>query len=408
MKILVISYYYPPCNSIASERTNSFVKFLINKGIDIKIITRHWEGDEKKWEDYLVTNNTPIKKVKKNDLLEEIFIPYNKKKSTKFNSLLNLLRGYPSLDIDVSQFSKTIDSIVKRWKPNYIFTSAPPLSLANLTYWKARKHKTPYLLDFRDFENDFLLNKYKKFPIKRILFFHLRTRLIKNSLKNAYLISSITPPITDYFLKFNKNTITVTNGYEPEEFNTVNNSSTVNSHNFILSLIGTIYPNQEYDSLHQIFNQFVKYKKDVIINFIGAKSISIVDEDIRRVLPNDKINITDRIDRISALKYMNKSNILFYYGWKGHEGIYSGKIFEYLGARKNILIHPSDNDVLEKVIKSTNTGLITDSKRDVIEFLESKYNEWKKSKKLSYYGIEDEIIKYTRQFQFLKIYNKIK
>jgi len=50
-KILVISYFYPPCNLTASQRTESWAKYLHNSGFYPIIITRKWEKHVKSFDD---------------------------------------------------------------------------------------------------------------------------------------------------------------------------------------------------------------------------------------------------------------------------------------------------------------------------------------------------------------------
>lgn len=59
---------------------------------------------------------------------------------------------------------------------------------------------------------------------------------------------------------------------------------------------------------------------------------------INAAIPAANLLITNRIDRLEALSMSARSYVLYYIGWKGYRGIYSGKIFEYLGLQRNILL----------------------------------------------------------------------
>jgi hypothetical protein len=45
-KVLIISYFYPPCNLTASQRLGNWVKYLPEYGIKPIVVTRFWEGNE--------------------------------------------------------------------------------------------------------------------------------------------------------------------------------------------------------------------------------------------------------------------------------------------------------------------------------------------------------------------------
>ena len=76
-----------------------------------------------------------------------------------------------------------------------------------------------------------------------------------------------------------------------------------------------------------------------------------------------------------------------------------GKIFDYLGARKNIIIAPSDNDVMEKLVKETGAGITADSVGEFVHALEGLYREWKESGTIRYKGKQEAIEYYTRENQ---------
>ena len=52
-KILVIAYYYPPCRGVASFRPQSWTSDFPKHGFSPTVITRHWNGNENVWTDYL-------------------------------------------------------------------------------------------------------------------------------------------------------------------------------------------------------------------------------------------------------------------------------------------------------------------------------------------------------------------
>ena len=89
-------------------------------------------------------------------------------------------------------------------------------------------------------------------------------------------------------------------------------------------------------------------------------------------------------------------------GWKGWKGIYSGKIFEYLGAKKNILIAPNDGDVLEKLINYTNSGKLANTPQEMTAILSNWYSQWKRHE-IEYHGIDKRINEFTRESQAEKV-----
>ena len=135
------------------------------------------------------------------------------------------------------------------------------------------------------------------------------------------------------------------------------------------------------------------------LRFIGTGVIEEVSNIIKRELPADITVISKRVPQIDAVKAMLDSDVLFYPGWKGYRGMVSGKIFEYLAAKRNILIAPSDEDVIERLLKETGAGKTANSINEFVRVLDRWYNEWKRIGVLQYNGLDQNIRRYSRERQ---------
>ena len=90
-------------------------------------------------------------------------------------------------------------------------------------------------------------------------------------------------------------------------------------------------------------------------------------------------------------------------GWKGYTGILSGKIFDYLGVKRPILLAPSDNDVIEQLLKYTQAGFVANEPHEVAEKLEELYIKWVKKHVVEYKGIDMKVKEFTRESQAKKL-----
>lgn len=105
MKILIIAYYYPPCVGIAANRPAAFAEnFSIEN--EVKVITRHWTGNENQWMDYLISNDTPKQNEHVSERLEVIRLPYREKlrKNNSVKTLWDTFSGKVDSEIDSMQF----------------------------------------------------------------------------------------------------------------------------------------------------------------------------------------------------------------------------------------------------------------------------------------------------------------
>lgn len=410
MKIVIISFYYPPCQGVASWRIQAMANTLCNYGYNIEVLTRSWGGNENGWDDYLEPN-TERKTIQESKNLKISHLPFNTLNNKhhplvqKAIILSKWMKGNFQTEQDFTREAETYLNQLK-YKPNLIISSSFPLNVHNLNYRFSLKNNIPYILDFRDTWNNEDLNIHQTKKLSRLIEDFFRRKYIKKWIANSKAYTTISDVFITHFqkeLKININhpNASIYNGFEKAILQKKRREENVET--FTISIVGTIYPKQDITFMLDGFKSFLKDKNNVIINFIGVTAIRKVAEEIKQVLPSKKINITDRIPRSEALKYGQKSHVLYYIGWKGYKGVYSGKIFEYLAHKRNILIAPGDEDVLDQLLNRTKTGKSASTIKEMVSILEKWFQEWQTKKQLEYHGLESEIQKFTRENQFKKL-----
>jgi spore maturation protein CgeB len=79
-------------------------------------------------------------------------------------------------------------------------------------------------------------------------------------------------------------------------------------------------------------------------------------------------------------------------------GVYSGKIFEYLGARRPILsTGGSRNDVVAGLLNETKAGIGASTVEDIKNALKELSHEYKMKGEIAFSGEEAKINKYTHR-----------
>lgn len=411
-KVLILSYYFPPCNFIGANRPKSWVENFAAYGLYPTVVTRHWSGNENLWTDYHADNDKNVE-IEKHPSHTVIRLPYVQnirspfiRKVLKVRILSKIYHLYLNVsgqlhsEVNGRQcFRKFLFGHLKNHKYDCIIVTTPPLNLVRLGHELKETFDIPWVADFRDLWDNHLLNSgYKRSVRDKLLNIIIEWHL-KRWLKNVNLCISVSQPLTEMLGKVTLSpTLAVTNGFEKNLFAEIGKTELSK---FTVTLIGTLYPAQKPDVLFKGINLFLSDKKPekVVFNFIGTAAIPSVEKIIKERLPESFIQVTGRISREKALWYTVNSHVLFYAGWTGYRGIYSTKIFEYLGSGNNILISPGDNDVIDQLIKTTRAGKIGNSELEVRDILEAWYKEWEEKGCLKYSGIKPEIQKYTRENQ---------
>ena len=424
-KILIIAHFFEPCNVIAAHRPKSWAKTLVQAGHEVEVITRHWDGTEKNWDEYLGENLSPVKEVMHPDGYKIIYHPFKKsffqrlndhkliKPSKLFRFAVELkahLLGRIDYDRDAySNYYPFLNQLFSRQKFDVVISTSGPYISLKLASFLKKKHNFIWFADFRDVWNNELLKSNPKDQLRRnrIRFFFHQFH-IKSWLKRVDFILSCSEGFDPVFKSIapNKEVIMVKNGFESKLYE---NYEAQALSKFTILCLGTLYQEQDKKHFFEAVKNLIKERgtDDIEIKFIGAKINPAVAQEITDNIDSKVLVLTDFVDRKIALQETINAHLLFYPVWTGYKGIYSGKIFEYLGSKRNILVLPKDHSVLDNLLEQTNAGRSFDSVPQCSDHLVQLFDEWKKNGKVLYHGKLEEIEQYTRESQSQIVANKI-
>ena len=434
IKALIISYHYPPMNVIASRRAEAYSDFLHKHGIHPTVVTHRWEVLENQSN----KNGKPKWKVwdRGNEVVYEDFKTYKVIRIPRYQSTLgkvvSITRGFPllnkSLDLalwksghldinDVDSYFNIRDFLWQHLKNNsydIVIAIFTPHNHIRLGYEIKKKFKIPFVADYRDLWDNDLLHKTGveiKASFGRKIFNNISLRFHRRWLRKSLFYTAVSQPIVNKISNLCNipSGYCIKNGYEANIFFKLERNQT---EKFIILHGGTIYSAQELSGfisgLRLFYNNLeVKERQQVSIIFLAIKNQDKQNE-ITEALPELYINFIKRVPREEAIQLMKDASILFYPSWTTHNGIYSGKIFEYLGVQNNILVIPSDHDVVEELINHTNSGLATDDPKVMYRYLLSNFRHWQKDNQANYKGKPEVIKQYSRESQVGKMATLIK
>ena len=411
-RIALITYLYgEKSNSVSGLRTESWARAFAAAGIEVTVFTRDWEYIKNiKAGVHQDSSELTERSILESGKLRIFCLPYKKPWAPssllfqKIHSSFLALTGRYGAEADITQWYDAIADEHNKKPFTHFITSSHPFSSLILMQ-RLQKHFSDCitLVDFRDYININLLNPSIKFSLFSKLIIKAQQKWITHYAKNIDLITTASESISEKFEKVHgcKNVTTIYNGFEAALFDNI--EETKQNNLFNVSLIGTLYSYQDINFMLEGLVGFFKQHNaadDIMINFIGVDYYPQISRQISDKLAayKNRYNITERIERSNAISIMKNSAVLFYVGWKGWKGIYSGKIFEYLGAKRNILIAPNDGDVLERLINYTNSGKLANTPEEMTTILSNWYSQWKKNE-MEYNGIEERINEFTRESQ---------
>ncbi|QNM85924.1 glycosyltransferase family 4 protein [Polaribacter pectinis] len=370
MKVLIITYYWPPAGGSGVQRWLKFVKYLQDFGIEPIVYTVDSANYPK--EDNSLLNEVPKNvKVLKQPIWEPTDLLFWKKKNASKDGISNVSKGgflsfirgnffIPDPKIFwVKPSVKYLQKYISENKIDTIISTGPPHSMHLIAEKLHQKNNLKWIADFRDpwtslyYNEDFKLGNSAKKKNKK-----LETAV----LKNADCVITVSNSLKKEFNKIAKNVEVITNGFDDE----VLKSNKVNlDDKFTISYIGLL-PKQSnpkilFRVLEKLCRKNSELKNDLQLNFIGDISDEVKHEiDKANLIKNT--NFVGYVSHKKAIEYQQKAQVLLLLipDVKNNKGILTGKLFEYLTAKRPILaIGPEDGD-LQEILKNTNSGFVID------------------------------------------------
>lgn len=375
MKVLIITYYWPPAGGSGVQRWLKFVKYLQGFGITPVVYTV--ENPDYALEDASLQSDIP----KGIEVLRHpIWEPYalanilNKGKAKQTSA--GFISSKQSLFAKLSTYIRAnyfIPDARKFWiKPSLRFlekylienpvdaviSTGPPHSTHLIGLGLQEKLGVSWVADFRDPWTD--IDYFHQLPLtKRGLKKHSTQEALVVSKADLVLVVGTT--MRQMLLKYNKNIAVVTNGYDGQ----IDKESVALDARFSITHIGLMNearnPYALWKVLSELCDELPGFAKDLEIKLIGKTDASVQHSIAAEGLVGC-VNELGYIPHDQVHQYQKSSQILLLAVNKvpSAKGIITGKIFEYLLAKRPIVaIGPEDGD-LAAILKETHAGDIFD------------------------------------------------
>ena len=394
VRILIISYFFPPFNIIGAVRVGKIAKYLDKLGHEVKVISAKNQplqeslpleiSEEKviytKW----ISINKPVKKVFR-DIDSIVYSPARKSEKKfapnfweKMIKIYRTLFYFPDCQIGWYPFArKASGEVVREWKPDLIYSSAPPFTSLIVAYSVAQKHNIPWVAELRDLwvDNAYYENHYLK--CRKVVEAKLES-LILSAASGFVTVSE--PFAQTLETKYKKPVATILNGFDPEDFPSYINSKTEEG---LLRIVytGAVYSGaQDPTPLFEALRNLGPLAQKVSVTFYGNR-LGIIHKLASEFGLANSIAIHPEVPYREALKQQREADVLLLLLWNDpkEKGVYTGKLFEYIGARRPILaIGPIDN-VAAKLIQERKAGIVLREPEEIERrlycwLLEKQYN----------------------------------
>lgn len=356
IKILYLTYYWPPSGGPGVQRALKFTKYFNEFNIEPFILT----VDEKKASypqiDHSLCEDIPKDlKVYKTNSIEplELYRRLNKQKEIPYSGFVNMdktslfqkffrfIRGnffIPDARVGWNRFArKAAIKIIKDNKIDVIITTSPPHSTQLIGLFLKRRMDITWIADLRDpWTNIYYYNDFYHLPfIKRY-----DASLERKVLENADAVVVVSKSIKKLFISKSDNINpdkihVIPNGFDEEDFVSTKAKKT---EDFIITYTGTLSDQYPIDSFIEAFKRVTEINTQIKFRIVGRVSDNVINK-------IEKSNISSFVEylgyrpHLESISYLLNTNLslLVIPDIENNEGILTGKLFEYIGARKPIL-----------------------------------------------------------------------
>lgn len=367
-KVLIITYYWPPAGGSGVQRWLKFVKYFRDFNIEPIVFTVENpkypiidESLEKEIPCGVKILKLPIKNP------QDIFTRLKKKdvNVTKTNrgGFLSWVRGNFFVPDSKLFWVKPAVKYLKKYflenKVDLIITTGPPHSMHLIGLELKKQTNIRWISDFRDpwsslyYNEDFNLSNFVQQKNKK---------LETSVLKTADTVITVSNSLKEELSSSNKKIQVVTNGFDDESKNFEKMSLDIK---FSISYIGLLPKQSNPKVFWKILQEICKEKED----FYGDLEIKLIGNiheeaisDIKDYKLSEKVISSPYIPHYKAIQLQQQAQVLLLLipKTKKSKGILTGKLFEYLQAKRPILaIGPTNGDAAE-IIKDTNSGFMID------------------------------------------------
>jgi len=390
MRILIVSYRFPPFNTMGAVRVGKMAKYLHELGHEVRVVSAYGQ----------MAHGQPVPETLPLSIDDSLVL------RTPWLNLVGPLRGLgnqadqlggggdgtagerPSLGSQIARplrhvaaLAGVVDSsigwypyavrgarrIMRTWKPDLIYASAWPVTSLCAARAVSIGANVPWVAELRD---PWAGNPYADdSPWLRGIALRQERRVLGSALG---LVTVSQPWAQELRTRYGKPTAVILNGYDPEDFPS---SATVPYSDGVVRITytGQLYAGRRDPSpLFEAMRRLGPLAAKIAVTFHGPDPrlpLQLAEAYGLQAM----VQATGPVPYRDALKAQCESDVLLLLTWNvpRERGFCSGKLFEYVGARRPILLIGAEDSVSAQVVAEQGAGVVSSDPEGIAAQLES-------------------------------------
>lgn len=351
LKILLISYYFPPLGGAGVSRPMALFTKLPEFGIDVDILTvknisyRTYEPE--------LLDGLQAERIYRSGSLDPQRILYlfgmrkvKEKTISKGRTLID--NFFPDSKIGwVKQAIKVGRVLAENKKYDLILSTSPPISTHLIGKKLSKEFSVPYIADFRDYwtaykPEDCYTNEKDIQRAKKLLI---------EICSSSNEVTTVSRPIQKYLSKGK----VIYNSYD--ETRALLWNSTPDRETFYIGVLGSLDEMRPIEPLCQLLDK-VREQNNELFQKIKVIQVGNINDPLfydllKKYNLTDIFEINNQKDRVETIELLNKTSML-YVGLNPNleEGIVTSRIFDMIASGRSIVASVSDNSEIAYLLKN--------------------------------------------------------
>lgn len=385
LKVLIVSWFFPPANTIGAVRLGNLTRFLLERGHDVHVLAGkdlpyaqtldiELPADRVRYARWADVNALPgaIKRrlVPRRAPRETTSGPaavgadppkasrsIGRAVSARLADLYMNLTNIPDNRAGwLPDALKVGRQLLDAWRPDVIFASGPPFTALLVGYFLSRRYRLPLVVELRDRWSD---DPYYPPPIWRAWIDRFLERRI---IARAVGITTVsTPWATTYRDVYGKPVSVIFNGYDPTLCPTAPGRGSDDIEVVRIVYTGGIYPGRRDPSpLFRAIRDLGPEANGVRVEFYGTDPALVLPL-AERAGAADHVVVHPEVSHEEAVHEQTRADVLLLMQWNDprEQGNVPGKFFEYLGVLRPILVLGLENGVPATFLRDRQAGFFS-------------------------------------------------
>lgn len=407
-RVLIVCYYFPPTPSAGSVRMRGLVRYLPHWGWQATVVTPRREGrDLERW---------PVIESDDADMAAALKRRLGLRTDAALKDLIGGTARAPASGwrlrarmIDAVKGVIAVPDTNRGWIPlavatargaldavphDVLITSSPPPSAHVVGRRLVEDLDLPWVADLRDLWSD---DRFSTAPAwRKALDRHLERR----TFSHAAALVTVSEPLARDLSAFHPGhrVDTIVNGFDPELVNPGEELTP----ELTITHTGTLHQGRRDPTmLLEAVRDLVaagEVDRDRIRIRLYCRHEPWLDALVADHHLGDVVELPSWTDQDAVVRAQRQSQLLLLLHWGGvrEEGVYTAKVFEYLAARRPILLIGGSRGVLARLLEETGAGVHVHRPDHLREVLRGLWRDYRSSGAVAWRGRPEAVERYSQ------------